>query len=67
MINSKWFLLTCNVLGCPEPVPNHAKNCVEMGLGMITAIRQFDDDRNESVNMRVSTQKYYREKVENVS
>ena len=24
-----------------------------MGLGMITAIRQFDEDRNESVNMRV--------------
>merc|ERR1719158_674871 len=27
------------VSGCPEPIPNHARNCVEMGLGMITAIR----------------------------
>ena len=41
-------------LGCPEPVPNHAKNCVEMGLAMIHAIREFDEDRHESVNMRVS-------------
>ena len=41
------------ISGCPEPVSNHAKNCVEMGLGMITAIRQFDEDRDESVNMRV--------------
>ncbi|XP_040564772.1 adenylate cyclase type 9 isoform X2 [Lepeophtheirus salmonis] len=41
------------VSGCPEPTPDHAKNCVEMGLAMIRAIREFDDDRNESVNMRV--------------
>ena len=47
----KWQYL---FLGCPEPVPNHAKNCVEMGLAMIHAIREFDEDRHESVNMRVS-------------
>ena len=47
------FISFFKFVGCPEPIPNHAKNCVEMGLGMITAIRQFDEDRNESVNMRV--------------
>ena len=34
-------------------MPNHAKNCVEMGLAMIHAIKEFDEDRHESVNMRV--------------
>lgn len=41
------------VSGCPEPNQDHAKNCVEMGLGMIQAIKQFDIERNEGVNMRV--------------
>ncbi|XP_022644225.1 adenylate cyclase type 9-like isoform X3 [Varroa destructor] len=41
------------VSGCPEPRPDHAKCCVEMGLAMITAIREFDEDSGESVNMRV--------------
>ena len=40
-------------LGCPEPKPDHARNCVEMGLSMISAIKDFDEDRHESVNMRV--------------
>lgn len=39
--------------GCPEPAPNHAASCVEMGLAMIVAIRQFDLDRGQDVNMRV--------------
>ena len=39
--------------GCPEPKPNHALNCVEMGLAMISAIKDFDEDCHESVNMRV--------------
>jgi hypothetical protein len=30
--------------GCPEPRPEHAKNCVEMGLSMISAIREFDEE-----------------------
>lgn len=41
------------VSGCPEPVPDHAKCCVEMGLSMIQAIKQFDQEKNEGVNMRV--------------
>nr|CAD7571908.1 unnamed protein product [Timema californicum] len=35
------------VAGCPEPKLDHAKSCVEMGLGMIDAIKQFDSERNE--------------------
>ncbi|KAJ8676505.1 hypothetical protein QAD02_012292 [Eretmocerus hayati] len=41
------------VSGCPEPRPDHAKCCVEMGLAMIEAIKQFDVERREGVNMRV--------------
>ncbi|XP_023236704.1 adenylate cyclase type 9-like [Centruroides sculpturatus] len=41
------------VSGCPEPRPDHAKCCAEMGLGMIKAIAEFDEDTNEDVNMRV--------------
>ncbi|XP_063224405.1 adenylate cyclase type 9 isoform X2 [Bacillus rossius redtenbacheri] len=41
------------VAGCPEPMPDHARACIEMGLGMIDAIKQFDRERNEGVNMRV--------------
>ncbi|XP_041973413.1 adenylate cyclase type 9 [Aricia agestis] len=41
------------VSGCPEPRPDHASCCVEMGLGMIDAIQEFDRERGEGVNMRV--------------
>ncbi|GBP17032.1 Adenylate cyclase type 9 [Eumeta japonica] len=41
------------VSGCPEPRPDHATCCVEMGLGMIDAIQEFDRERKEGVNMRV--------------
>ncbi|CAJ0941909.1 unnamed protein product, partial [Mesorhabditis belari] len=41
------------VAGCPEPCVDHGKRCVEMGLEMIVAIRQFDVDRGQEVNMRV--------------
>lgn len=41
------------VAGCPESRPDHAICCVEMGLGMIKAIQQFDIDNKESVDMRV--------------
>ncbi|EFA02161.2 adenylate cyclase type 9 isoform X1 [Tribolium castaneum] len=41
------------VSGCPEPRHDHAKCCVEMGLSMIQAIKQFDQEKNEGVNMRV--------------
>ncbi|XP_017779722.1 PREDICTED: adenylate cyclase type 9 [Nicrophorus vespilloides] len=41
------------ISGCPEPRPDHAKCSVEMGLSMIQAIKQFDLENNEGVNMRV--------------
>lgn len=41
------------VSGCPEPRPDHAICCVEMGLGMITAMQVFDAQRHEGVKMRV--------------
>lgn len=41
------------VSGCPQPRADHAKCCVEMGLGMIQAIKQFDEEHNQGVNMRV--------------
>ena len=39
--------------GCPEPREDHANNCVRMGLSMIRAIKEFDKDCHEDVNMRV--------------
>ncbi|XP_024914298.1 adenylate cyclase type 9 isoform X3 [Cynoglossus semilaevis] len=41
------------VAGCPEPRPDHAHCCVEMGLGMIQAIEQFCQETCETVSMRV--------------
>ncbi|OAF70936.1 hypothetical protein A3Q56_01275 [Intoshia linei] len=41
------------VSGCPEPCENHAKNCIEFGLGMIEIIREFDEKYNENVKMRI--------------
>ncbi|XP_026668836.1 adenylate cyclase type 9 isoform X2 [Ceratina calcarata] len=41
------------VSGCPEARLDHAKCCIEMGLAMIEAIKQFDIERREGVNMRV--------------
>ena len=41
------------VSGCPEPREDHAANCVEMGLSMISAIKEFDKECHEEVNMRV--------------
>ncbi|XP_016517977.1 adenylate cyclase type 9-like isoform X2 [Poecilia formosa] len=41
------------VAGCPDPRPDHAYCCVEMGLGMIQAIEQFCQETCETVNMRV--------------
>ncbi|XP_053654012.1 adenylate cyclase type 9 isoform X2 [Cherax quadricarinatus] len=42
-----------SVSGCPEPRPDHAQCCVNMGLDMIDAIQEFDTDTKEDVNMRV--------------
>lgn len=41
------------VSGCPESRTDHAQCCVEMGLSMIQAIKDFDEEKNEEVNMRV--------------
>lgn len=41
------------VSGCPESRSDHAQCCVEMGLSMIQAIKDFDDEKKEGVNMRV--------------
>ncbi|XP_014255451.1 adenylate cyclase type 9-like isoform X1 [Cimex lectularius] len=41
------------VSGCPTPKPDHAQCCIEMGLGMIRVIAQFDREKKEDVNMRV--------------
>lgn len=41
------------VSGCPEARDDHAKCCVEMGLGMVQAIKQFDQEKNEGINIRV--------------
>ncbi|XP_018327367.1 adenylate cyclase type 9 isoform X2 [Agrilus planipennis] len=41
------------VSGCPGPRPDHARCCVEMGLSMIQAIKQFVEETNEALNMRV--------------
>ncbi|CAH8821589.1 unnamed protein product, partial [Trichobilharzia szidati] len=41
------------VSGCPIPQYDHAKCCIEMGLGMCRIIKVFNYDYNESVSMRV--------------
>ncbi|XP_022086352.1 adenylate cyclase type 9-like isoform X2 [Acanthaster planci] len=41
------------VSGCPEPRPDHAECCVDMGLSMIEAIKDFCQETGEKVNMRV--------------
>jgi adenylate cyclase 9 len=41
------------VSGCPEPRIDHGKSCLLMGLAMINAIEEFDEDNNEQVDMRV--------------
>lgn len=41
------------VSGCPDARADHAQCCVEMGLSMIQAIKQFDQEKHEGINMRV--------------
>ena len=41
------------VSGCPITREDHAQCCVEMGLSMIDAIKDFCQDTGEKVNMRV--------------
>ncbi|XP_065842559.1 adenylate cyclase type 2-like isoform X2 [Oscarella lobularis] len=41
------------VSGLPEPNPNHARNCVEMGLAMVQAIKKVREALKVNVDMRV--------------
>jgi class 3 adenylate cyclase len=41
------------VSGLPDPREDHAKCCVEMGLGMVEAIRKVQEATGVDVNMRV--------------
>ncbi|XP_030609482.1 adenylate cyclase type 2-like [Archocentrus centrarchus] len=41
------------VSGLPDPIPTHAKNCVQMGLDMCTAISDLREATGVNVNMRV--------------
>lgn len=41
------------VAGCPEAIPEHAFCCVDMGLAMVKTIKEFDEENNEQVGMRV--------------
>ncbi|XP_067303732.1 adenylate cyclase type 4-like isoform X2 [Pseudorasbora parva] len=41
------------VSGLPDPIPHHARNCVQMGLDMCTAINKLREATDVNVNMRV--------------
>ncbi|XP_021322527.1 adenylate cyclase type 2 isoform X2 [Danio rerio] len=41
------------VSGLPESLPNHAKNCVKMGLDMCEAIKKVRDATGVEISMRV--------------
>uniref|UniRef100_H3CDG0 adenylate cyclase n=1 Tax=Tetraodon nigroviridis TaxID=99883 RepID=H3CDG0_TETNG len=41
------------VSGLPDPIPNHARNCVQMGLDMCTAISKLREATGVEISMRV--------------
>ncbi|KAM6908990.1 adenylate cyclase type 4 [Xenentodon cancila] len=41
------------VSGLPDPIPTHARNCVQMGLDMCTAISKLREATGVDINMRV--------------
>ena len=41
------------VSGCPEPAPDHADNCVEMGLAIVEALADFRRRTSLPIEMRV--------------
>lgn len=41
------------VSGLPDPIPTHAKNCVQMGLDMCTAISKLREATGVEISMRV--------------
>ncbi|KAG7221479.1 hypothetical protein INR49_002454 [Caranx melampygus] len=41
------------VSGLPDPIPSHARNCVQMGLDMCTAISKLREATGVEISMRV--------------
>ncbi|XP_036407013.1 adenylate cyclase type 4-like [Megalops cyprinoides] len=41
------------VSGLPDPIPGHARNCVQMGLDMCTAINKLREATGVEISMRV--------------
>ncbi|CAB1351450.1 unnamed protein product [Coregonus sp. 'balchen'] len=41
------------VSGLPDPIPTHARNCVQMGLDMCTAINKLREATGVEISMRV--------------
>ncbi|XP_060772979.1 adenylate cyclase type 4-like isoform X2 [Neoarius graeffei] len=41
------------VSGLPDPIPHHARNCVQMGLDMCTAINKLREATGVDISMRV--------------
>uniref|UniRef100_A0A8C1U8U1 adenylate cyclase n=1 Tax=Cyprinus carpio TaxID=7962 RepID=A0A8C1U8U1_CYPCA len=41
------------VSGLPDPISHHARNCVQMGLDMCSAINKLRDATDVNINMRV--------------
>uniref|UniRef100_A0A7N6B652 adenylate cyclase n=1 Tax=Anabas testudineus TaxID=64144 RepID=A0A7N6B652_ANATE len=41
------------VSGLPDPIPSHARNCVQMGLDMCTAINNLREATGVDISMRV--------------
>ncbi|XP_077083534.1 adenylate cyclase type 4 isoform X1 [Siphateles boraxobius] len=41
------------VSGLPDPIPHHARNCVQMGLDMCSAINKLREATEVNINMRV--------------
>ncbi|XP_072526300.1 LOW QUALITY PROTEIN: adenylate cyclase type 4-like [Salminus brasiliensis] len=41
------------VSGLPDPIPHHARNCVQMGLDMCTAINKLREATGVEISMRV--------------
>ncbi|KAI4893595.1 hypothetical protein NFI96_027406, partial [Prochilodus magdalenae] len=41
------------VSGLPDPIPHHARNCVQMGLDMCTAINKLREATGVPISMRV--------------
>ncbi|XP_062865203.1 adenylate cyclase type 4-like [Trichomycterus rosablanca] len=47
------------VSGLPDPIPDHARNCVQMGLDMCTAINKLREATAVEINMRVGVHSGY--------